>query len=430
MRILLVNPPNCGRSIPEERYGIDSLKQIFRGEPLALQTLAGNLPDHDVRIVDLKAAPDTLDEALTTFTPDLVGFTAMTCEVNTVLALARRVRNTCSASIVVGGCHASCEPEDFNRAEIDWIVIGLGTVALRELAEALENGKTPGVDGVANTSPAHKLHWRPRSYAAADAGSDTIPRYDLVEEYRSEYYLSSLGLQMGLVSSALGCPYACNFCCIPPITGKRYLTRSIPAVIADIETLENTPVIRLVDANSFGNPKHALQLAEALASAGVKREYLADVRSDTVVRHPELLQRWKDVGLRAVVIGFEAIDTLTLEVMNKNNSADRNRAAIEILHRLGITIVGDFIINPDYTEAQFDQLGAFAHEQGIELPMYSILTPLSGTELHRQLRPQIRIHDLDYYTLTNAVLPTRLDEELFYQRYAALLCEGHRTAKV
>ncbi|MCA1797154.1 MAG: B12-binding domain-containing radical SAM protein [Geobacteraceae bacterium] len=430
MRILLVNPPNCGRSIPEERYGIDSLKQIFRGEPLALQTLAGNLPDHDVRIVDLKAAPDTLDEALTTFTPDLVGFTAMTCEVNTVLALARRVRNTCSASIVVGGCHASCEPEDFNRAEIDWIVIGLGTVALRELVEALQDGRTPAVDGVANTSPTQKLRWRPRSYAGADAGSDTTPRYDLVEGYRSEYYLSSLGLQMGLVSSALGCPYACNFCCIPPITGKRYLTRSIPAVIADIETLDNTPVIRLVDANSFGNPKHALQLAEALASAGVKRQYLADVRSDTVVRHPELLQRWKDVGLRAVVIGFEAIDTPTLEVMNKNNSADRNRAAIEILHRLGITIVGDFIINPDYNEAQFDQVGAFAHEQGIELPMYSILTPLPGTELHRQMRPQIRIHDLDYYTLTNAVLPTRLDEELFYQRYAALLREGHRTAKV
>ena len=185
-----------------------------------------------------------------------------------------------------------------------------------------------------------------------------------------------------------------------------------------------------MDANSFGHPEQALKLAESLAAAGIKRQYLADVRSDMVVRHPELLQRWKEVGLRAVVIGFEAIDTPTLEMMNKNNSADRNRAAIEILHRLGITIVGDFIINPDYTEAQFDQLGAFVREQEIELPMYSVLTPLPGTELHRQLQPKIRIDDLDYYTLTNAVLPTRLNEELFYQRYAALLREGHRTAKV
>jgi len=430
MRILLINPPNCGKSIPEERFGIDSLKQIFRGEPLALQTLAGNLPGHEVRIVDLKAAPDSLDATLNTFTPELVGFTSMTCEVNTVLAVARQIRSHCDAPIVVGGCHASCAPEDFNQPAIDWIVIGQGSVSFRELVEALERGEEPRIAGIAATNPGTKLCWQVRTYTSADAGGASAPRYDLVEQYRTEYYLASLGIQMGLVSSAIGCPYTCNFCCIPPLSGGKYLPRSIPAVIADIRTLESTPVIRLVDANSFGNPKLALELAEALGVSGVKRQYFADVRSDTVVRHPELLQRWKEVGLRAVVVGFEAIDTQTLVGMNKNNSADLNRAAIQILHNLGITIVGDFIINPNYTEAQFDLLGDFVREQRIDLPMYSVLTPLPGTELHRQLHPQIRIHDLDYYTLTNAVLPTNLEEELFYQRYAALLREGHRTAKV
>jgi radical SAM superfamily enzyme YgiQ (UPF0313 family) len=309
-------------------------------------------------------------------------------------------------------------------------VIGLGTTALRELVEALQEGNAPQVDGVAQTCYTRKLQWNPRTYTSDDAGIRSAPRYDLVEKYRSEYYLASLGIQMGLVSSAIGCPYACNFCCIPPISGGCYLPRTPEAVIADIRTLEDSPVIRLVDANSFGSPTQALELAEALAAQGIRRQYLADVRSDTVVRHPELLQRWKEVGLRAVVIGFEAIDTPTLEVMNKKNSAARNRSAIEILHNLGITIVGDFIINPDYTEAQFEHLGNFVREQAIDLPMYSVLTPLPGTELYRQLRAQIRIHDLDYYTLTNAVLPTRLDEELFYQRYAALLRDGHRTAKV
>ena len=50
MKILLVNPPNSGRSIPEERYGIDSIKQILRGEPLALEVLAGNLGGHEVEL--------------------------------------------------------------------------------------------------------------------------------------------------------------------------------------------------------------------------------------------------------------------------------------------------------------------------------------------------------------------------------------------
>ena len=88
MKIMLVNPPNCGRSIPEEHYGIDSIRQIFRGEPLALEVLASNLANHEVRILDLKAEPEGLHAALEDFRPELVGFTAVTCEANTVLQLA------------------------------------------------------------------------------------------------------------------------------------------------------------------------------------------------------------------------------------------------------------------------------------------------------------------------------------------------------
>jgi len=72
----------------------------------------------------------------------------------------------------------------------------------------------------------------------------------------------------------------------------------------------------------------------------------------------------------------------------------------------------------------------FVRKQAIDLPMYTILTPLPGTELYREMQDQITINDLDYYTLTNAVLATRLGEELFYQRYASLLREGHQSARV
>ena len=431
MRILLINPPNCGRSIPEEQYGITSLKQIFRGEPLALETLAGNLSQHEVQILDLKVDPDGLQHQLSSFNPDLVGFTGMTCEANTVINLAREVRQSCAAKIVVGGTHASADPEFFNCVEIDWIVIGLGKQSFLEFAAALEAGNPIEIPGIARSNKGAKpLHWQPRKYNQDDLVNSAAPRYDLVETYRSHYTLQGLGLKMGLVSSAAGCPYNCNFCCIAPLTGGRYLTVEIESVLRDIITLEQTPVIRLVDANSFGNSTHAWQLAEAIEKAGIQKQYLADVRSDMVVRHPQLLKRWKEVGLRAVVIGFEEIDDSALSQMNKENSAAANRQAIAILHQLGLTIVGDFIISPDYTEQQFDQLNDFVYDQAIDLPMHTILTPLPGTQLHRQLQSQIKIHDLDYYTLTNAVLPTRLDEKLFYQRYASLLHDGHSKAKV
>ena len=149
-----------------------------------------------------------------------------------------------------------------------------------------------------------------------------------------------------------------------------------------------------------------------------------------VVRAPHLLKRWQEVGLRAVVIGFEEIEDQALGSMNKANNQANNREAIRILHDLGLTIVGDFIIAPDYTEDQFDRLDEFVREQQIELPMYTVLTPLPGTGLYERMKSGINNHNLDYYTLTNAVVPTRLEEKLFYQRYAALLQDGHRNAKV
>jgi radical SAM superfamily enzyme YgiQ (UPF0313 family) len=431
MRILLVNPPDCGRSIPEECYGITSLKQIFRGEPLALETLAGNLHGHQVRIVDLKAAPEEWGEALAGFSPDLVGLTGVTCEANTVVGLAAEVKSACGALTVVGGSHASGDPAFFNRPEIDFVVVGLGARSFRELADALERGdQEPAIPGVAATTPGRPLQWLPRRFTAADLLESQAPRYDLVARYRHHYTLDRLGIRMGLVSSASGCPRCCDFCSIAPLTGGRYLVRSREAVLRDIALLGEIPVVRLVDANTFGDPRHARCLAADLCRSGLRKQFVADVRADTVVRHPELLRLWKEAGLRAVIMGLEEISDAALTAMNKGTSTAVNQEAVRILHEIGLTIVGDFIISPDYDEGAFDALERYLEDNRVDLPMFSVLTPLPGTPLHRRMRDRILIQDLDYYTLTNSVVGTRLREERFYRRYARLLQAGHAAARL
>ena len=139
MKILLVNPPNSGKSIPEEAYGIRNIKMIFRGEPLSLEVIAGNLDGHEVCIADLKADPNVLGDCFTEFQPDVVGITGVTCEANAGLQIAADVKRRSDPVVVVGGHHASCDPEYFNRAEVDYIVTGLGKLSFRELADALEH---------------------------------------------------------------------------------------------------------------------------------------------------------------------------------------------------------------------------------------------------------------------------------------------------
>jgi len=431
MKILLINPPNCGRSIPEERYGIESIRQIFRGEPLALEVLAGNLGGHEVRILDLKAQPGAMQQTLDAFRPDLAAFTAVTCEANTVLRLARELKESCGARVVVGGIHASCDPGFFNQGAVDYVVVGLGKGSLAELAAALEAGRPAGaIPGVAATRPKGRLEFTPRAFGAADLAEHAAPRYDLVAGNRDSYVLSSVSARLGMVASAFGCPYGCSFCCISSLTRGRYLTHSIETVLRDIRLLGDIPVIRLVDANTFGNTGHARRLAEAIIASGIRRHFIADVRSDTVVRHPALMRLWKEAGLRSVVVGFEEIADAGLAFLNKENSVALNDQAIAILHEIGITIVGDFIVSPDYDEASFDALERYVTSRAIELPILTVLTPLPGTPLHAEMQGRITNRDLDYYTLTNAVLATRLGEKRFYQQYARLITTFHANARL
>lgn len=432
MNILLVNPPNCGRSIPEEKYGILSFKQIFRGEPLALTELAGNLLNHDVRIVDLKVDPSGLERELSIFRPDLVGITGVTCEANTVVKLAEQIKKECGATIVVGGIHASNDPQFFNRTCIDFIVVGVGKKAFANLVCALEEQREDGccLPGVIRTTPGSTLKKVQICNRQDDIVEDMPPAYHLVSRYRSHYILEKLQANVGFVSSAFGCPYSCSFCCIAGQTGGKYLTKSVDAVVRDIRLLGDIPIIRLVDANTFGDIDRAKALCQALAEAKIQKHYLADIRSDTVVRHPEMLAEWKQAGLRALIIGFEEIQDSRLTLMNKANKIRVNMEAITILKEMGITIVGDFIISPEYEEDDFERLARYLEDVKIELPMITVMTPLPGTPLYLRQKAKIVNDNLDYYTLTNAVTPTKLEEGRFYKLYAELLRNSHKNARI
>ena len=348
LKIMLVNPPNCGRSIPEEEYGITSLKQLFKGEPFSLQVLAGPLREHDVLIFDMKCeSEEAFWAAFNQFRPDVVGLTAVTCEANTVIRLAENVKEKSDATVVIGGNHATYNPEYFNRPPFDYIVIGLGKKSFAQLIGKLAEGKkSNGIAGIAKTTPGKPLTYLMRNYDETDLMPEIPPRYDLIAKYRDQYFLEQLGLRMGFVLSAYGCTHKCSFCAIPNMAGGKYLNYEADAVVRDIVLLGDTSFIRLVDANTFGNARHSQKLCDKIIRAGIVKKYFADVRADTIVKHPELIKNWKDAGLYAVIVGFEDVSDERLTSYNKKYQGQVISQAIEILHKLGIVIIGDFIASP------------------------------------------------------------------------------------
>ncbi|MCG6535311.1 MAG: B12-binding domain-containing radical SAM protein [Syntrophales bacterium LBB04] len=427
MKIMLVNPPNGGRSIPEEEYGITSIRQIFRGEPLSLEVLAGSLGSHDVTIVDLKCEAEAyLWQQYDSFQPEVVGFTAVTCEANQVFRLSRDVKRHGEALVVVGGIHATLDPSFFNCPGIDYVVIGLGKKSFSDLIDGIALGRAGEViPGVAKTSPGQSLVFTPRRYGRDDLMEDDAPRYDLVEQWRDRYVIEQLGLPMGCVVTAYGCTHRCSFCTIPGMTGGQYLTHQTSTVMRDLKCLGEIPFVRMTDANTFGSPQASEELCEAILASSIKKRFLGDVRVDTIVRHPSLLKRWKEAGLFGVVVGFEDLQPERLRAYEKKYDEGTIRQAVSILHELGLLIVGDFIIAPDYWEEDFRAVEDFIVRNKIQLPVLTVLTPVPGTPLYRSLKDRITIHNLDYYTFTNSVVATMMPEKVFYSTYSELVRRLH-----
>ena len=431
MNVLLVNPPNAGRSIPEEEYGITSIKQIFKGEPFSLEVVAAPLGAHEVRIVDLKCADEAeLWLEYEDLKPHVLGFTAVTCEANTVLRLAAEIKKRGQALVVVGGNHATLDPAYFNRPEIDYVAIGLGKKSFSDLADRLASNRSgEGIPGVAKTSPGQPLTFTPRRYGHADLMDECLPRYDLVEKWRDNYAIERLGLRMGFVATAEGCTHRCSFCAIPEMTGGRYLTHSPESVIRSIGLLGDIPFIRMVDANTFGDPRASEELCERIVAAGIGKRFFGDVRADTIVKHRSLLKKWKEAGLYGVVVGFEELEPGRLGGYEKKYDRGAVEKALSVLHELGLLIVGDFIIAPDYGEEDFRAVEEFIGQSGIQIPVLTILTPLPGTPLYESLKDRITIRDLDYYTFMNAIIPTRMPEKAFYGAFSDLVRRLHGKMK-
>ncbi len=169
-----------------------------------------------------------------------------------------------------------------------------------------------------------------------------------------------------------------------------------------------------------------MSLLKELSALDIKKRFVADVRADTIVKHKDLILKWKDAGLGGVVIGFEDIADDRLKGYNKRITVDNHVHALEILKDLKIKVIGDFIVSPDYGYEDFDRLDTFISTHPIDLPILSILTPIPGTQLYEAMKDKIEIHDLDYYTFCNAVVPTKLDKKEFYTLYAEFFKKFHK----
>jgi len=410
MRILLIQP--------ECYEGGIGFRAAAMPEPLALEMLAACVPDHEVRILDMRVEDD-LDATLANFSPELVAVTALTPEVYSAWEVLQRVKKSHRGTFtLVGGHHATLIPDDFQRPEVDAIALGEGELVFPLLVDALAHGRD--LDTVPN------LIWRRGKTFVRNEASSVIlsmddlnlPRRDLVSRYRHEYFFL-FDKPDSSVATGRGCPYRCNFCSVWKFYEGRTRQMSARRVLDEVLAIE-TDHMTFVDDNFLMNYRRENDIADLIRAEGLSKRYSMECRTDSIVRHPELVAKWTGIGLYAVLLGLEGASDRMLKNVNKKNTARTNDEAIRILQDNGIIIWGAFLVDPDWTADDFKTLRDYVTEKEITHTQFTVLTPLPGTELYREKYDQLLTHDYRCYDTMHSVLPTRLPREEFYEHFANL----------
>jgi radical SAM superfamily enzyme YgiQ (UPF0313 family) len=419
MKVLLIQPPPGANSFVA-KSGVP--------EPLALEILAATINHHDVKIFDMRLDKQTLRNQLEDFQPDVVGVGCLTAGYYECINLLEAVKQVDPNIItVVGGHHPTVMPQDFIDAFTDYIVIGEGEATFHELVDTLELKRDiTEVKGIAvlKKESIHYTGERP----LIDLDKIPIPRRELTSQYRKRYFRGATKSYACLLTSR-GCQFRCKFCCQWVLNRGAFRIRKTENVVEELLQIQEN-FIDFADDNSWANANWMGELCDKIQQAGIQKQYKLYARSDLIIQRPDLIGKWKELGLKAVLIGYESFRDDDLKKWHKRNTVANNIKATKVLKEFGVEIVGYFLVDPAFSEKDFQQLSEHVQKLEIDQPIFSILTPFPGTQLFDEVKDKILTRNYTYYDGMHALVPTELDPKKFYKLYADLFRKSYPKTKL
>ena len=286
----------------------------------------------------------------------------------------------------MGGIHASELPEEASR-HADAVVIGEAENVWAPLIEDFRANRLKPIYQAAELSDLRNL---------------PIPRRDLLKQ--------GMTFSPYSIQTTRGCPFGCHFCSVTKFFGGTFRYRPVEDIVREIESSDKKTWI-FVDDNIVGNPAYAARLFRALIPLKIRWGGQSVLHA---AKNKELLELAAKSGCLGLFIGFESLNELSLQSVNKavNKVKDYEECARKF-HDHGILVFASFMFGFDHDDKSvFEKTVDFLIKNKFVAASLPILVPYPGTKLYQKFEEEGRILTRDWskYDYGHVVFKPRLME--------------------
>ncbi len=409
MNILLIHP-----EISRTKYNFVG---IIENECLELEYISAMLKEHghDVFLYDGQVEQGTVAQAIAKYSPEMVYVCGRTRQENFMLEYCQEAKKYNPQIVtIIGGLHAQLCYERMYRDAVDYILI---TFDIFKLLDIIEKKAPEQIGGICYKTADG---WVKNEAEPFDIKKLPRPDRTYFQEHPNNYRYLELE-HAAWVRTAYGCPYRCKFCHRNRMNSGVYVCRDIEDVVAEIAALSDEHIY-IVDDDFLYDTKRLQKFIALIKAQDIRKKYICYGRSDFIANNESLMEQLKEIGLYYVLVGLEATHNDRLKDYNKKSSVKNNAKSVELCNRLGINLMGMFIVDLDYQKEDFKRLYNWIKMHRLKHVAISIFTPEMGLETYEQYKDRLITDNPSHWDYLHVVAkPEHMRVKKYYFYYYMLL---------
>jgi len=437
MKICLINPPKVFPKNWDDKYsfhpplGLAYIAAVLKSkghEVIIIDAVIEdwkNIQELDEKIICIGLSFDKIGELVKKYKPDAVGIGGLTFWKKSIYETAKTIKSVIDVPIIIGGAHASANPEEcLSEKHIDYVIIGEGEITSVELIDKLDKKQdVENVNGIGYKKDEKIILNKQREFIN-DLDSIPFPDRDLLnlEKYFEPDVLYNSDREQAIrwidVVSSRGCPFNCVFCSAHKITGKKWRYRSAKNVVDEIEQAVkkyNIQEVEFEDENISLSRERMTEICDLIIERKLKIRLNSPqgMRADTL--NEEILKKMKKAGYAQITIAPETgVQRISDEVIEKRMDLKKVEEVIIASKKIGIAISCFFVIGlPGETLEDIKKTIKYAkklRKLGAVNCTFNNALPIPGTRLYHESKK-------NGYLLKDG---KELDEHLIYNRHKHL----------